>query len=64
VSRTEIVREMAKKLLYDLTQLPGKSSADENRLGRALVRFLDRPHLSVDALLDTTGTTPGSEEGK
>lgn len=46
------VRRLAKKLLYDLTQLAGESSDDERRLGRALVRFLTAPHLSADALLD------------
>lgn len=55
------VRQLAKTLLYDLTQLPGESSDDEKRLGRAIVRFLTAPHLAVDALLDDS-LTPRKEE--
>lgn len=52
MKRDREVRDLAQKLLYDLTQLPGESSDDEKRLGRALVRFLTSPHLAIDALFD------------
>lgn len=58
------VRKLATTLLYDLTQLPGESSEDEKRLGRAIVRFLDKRHLAVDALLDLAGpVSSGEKEG-
>lgn len=47
------VYEMAEKLLFDLTQLPGDPGVREIVLGRALFRFLgERRNLCVDALLD------------
>ena len=56
------VRDLAVKLLYDLTQIPGESSHDEKRLGRALTRFLTAPHLTTDALFDDLSLA-GQEEG-